>query len=155
MSNFQDYIDVMEAFNHHHVEYLVVGAYAMGNFGYTRSTHDIDLWVKKTIKNSAKICKALDEFGVPFLIKPEDFMENNSVIQIGIAPTRIDILTDIDGVAFDDAWKKRVNGKILGVDTGIISLNDLILNKTVSNRSKDKLDLIQLQELKSALKAKK
>lgn len=149
MSAFQDYIDVMDAFNHYNVEYLVVGAYAMGNFGYTRSTHDIDLWVKKTKENSEKICRALEEFGIPFLVRAEDFMEDDSIIQIGLAPTRIDILTDIDGVDFDEAWKNKVDGKILGVSTAIISLNDLILNKTASNRDKDKLDLVQLKDLKS------
>ena len=103
MSNFQDYKDILEVFNSSNVEYLVVGAYAMGNFGYTRSTHDIDLWVNKSVVNAKKICAALEEFGIPFSIEPDDFMEQDSVIQIGFAPYRIDILTDIDGVDFESA----------------------------------------------------
>lgn len=154
----KDYIDILEVFNNHNVEYLVVGAYAMGNFGYTRSTHDIDLWVKKSEKNSEKICDALDAFGIPYAIEPNDFMEQDRVIQIGLAPYRIDILTDIDGVVFESAWEDRVEGIILGVKTNIVSLKDLISNKSATSRPKDKLDLVQLKdlhekthELKSAL----
>ncbi len=148
MPAFQDYIDVMEAFNRYGVAYLVVGAYAMGNFGYTRYTHDIDLWVEKSEENGKKVVRALEEFGIPFAIEPEEFTADYSVIQIGVAPMRIDILTDIDGVTFEEAWENRVEGKILGVDTSIICLSDLIRNKRASNRVKDKLDAAQLEALK-------
>ena len=147
MSSFQDYKDILEVFNSSNVEYLVVGAYAMGNFGYTRSTHDIDLWVNKSVVNAKKICDALEEFGIPFSIEPDDFMEQDSVIQIGLAPYRIDILTDIDGVDFESAWKNKVDGTILGVQTSIVSLKDLMLNKSSTNRPKDKLDMVQLKDL--------
>lgn len=147
MSNFQDYQDILKVFNRHNVEYLIVGAYAMGNFGYTRSTHDIDLWVNKSKENAKKICDALEEFGVPFSIEPNDFMAQNSVIQIGLAPYRIDILTDIDGVDFESAWKNKVDGIILGVQTSIVSLKDLMHNKSSTNRPKDKLDMVQLKDL--------
>ena len=147
MSGFQDYKDILEVFNSSNVEYLVVGAYAMGNFGYTRSTHDIDLWVNKSVVNAKKICDALEEFGIPFSIEPDDFMEQDSVIQIGLAPYRIDILTDIDGVDFESAWKNKVDGTILGVQTSIVSLKDLMLNKSSTNRPKDKLDMVQLKDL--------
>ncbi len=147
MSNFQDYKDILEIFNSRDIEYLVVGAYAMGNFGYTRSTHDIDLWVNKSEKNAKKICDALEEFGVPFSVEPDDFMAKDSVLQIGIAPYRIDILTDIDGVDFESAWKNKVDGVILGVQTSIVSLKDLMLNKSSTNRPKDKLDMVQLEDL--------
>jgi predicted nucleotidyltransferase len=144
---FQDYRDILELFNEYQVEYLVVGAYAMGNFGYTRHTHDIDLWVRKSEENAVRISRALEEFGVPFSIEPDDFMEEGSVIQIGLAPYRIDILTDIDGVAFDTAWQNKTEGVILGVPTSIISLKDLIRNKSSTDRPKDRLDRIQLEEL--------
>ena len=147
MSSFQDYKDILEVFNSSNVEYLVVGAYAMGNFGYTRSTHDIDLWVNKSVENAKKICAALEEFGIPFSIEPDDFMEQDSVIQIGLAPYRIDILTDIDGVDFESAWENKVDGTILGVKTSIVSLKDLMLNKSSTNRPKDKLDMVQLKDL--------
>lgn len=147
MSVFQDYKDILEVFNSRNVEYLVVGAYAMGNFGYTRSTHDIDLWVKKSEENAKKICDALEEFGIPFTVEPDDFMAKDSVLQIGIAPYRIDILTDIDGIDFERAWKNKVDGVILGVRTNIISLKDLMLNKSSTDRPKDKLDMVQLKDL--------
>ena len=147
MSSFQDYKDILEVFNSSNVEYLVVGAYAMGNFGYTRSTHDIDLWVNKNEENAKKICDALEEFGIPFSIEPDNFMVKDSVIQIGLAPYRIDILTDIDGVDFKSAWENKVDGIILGVQTSIVSLKDLMLNKSSTNRPKDRLDMVQLKDL--------
>ena len=147
MSNFQDYKDILEVFNSRNVEYLVVGAYAMGNFGYTRYTHDIDLWINKSEENAKNICDALDEFGITFSIDPNDFMAKDSVFQIGIAPYRIDILTDIDGVDFESAWENKVDGVILGVQTSIVSLKDLMLNKSSTNRPKDKLDMVQLEDL--------
>jgi len=147
LSNFQDYKDILEVFNSRNVEYLVVGAYAMGNFGYTRSTHDIDLWVNKSEGNAKKICDALEEFGIPFTVEPDDFMAKDSVLQIGIAPYRIDILTDIDGIDFEHAWENKVDGVILGVQTSIIGLKDLMLNKSSTNRPKDKLDMVQLKDL--------
>lgn len=101
----QDYQDIIELFNKYGVRYLIAGAYAMSQVGYSRSTYDIDLWVDKSEENAQNIYKALDEFGVPFAVEPDNFLEPNSVLQIGIAPNRIDILTDIDGLTFEQAWK--------------------------------------------------
>ncbi len=144
----QDYKDIIELFNKYQVKFLIVGAYAMSKVGYSRSTYDIDLWIEKTKQNTIKIYSALEEFGVPFKINPDDFLAPNSVLQIGIEPNRIDILTDIDGLEFNDAWKNRQVAKFDGLSAFILEINDLIKNKKASNRPKDKLDLVQLQELK-------
>ena len=143
----QDYKDIIELFNKHNVKYLIAGAYAMSKVGYSRSTYDIDLWIEKTTQNAMNIFHALDEFGVPFKIDPDDFLAPNSVLQIGIDPNRIDILTDVDGLTFQEAWKNRLSVKFDNIEAYSLEINDIIKNKTASNREKDKLDLVQLEKL--------
>ncbi|MBD3843895.1 MAG: hypothetical protein IE909_18865 [Campylobacterales bacterium] len=143
----QDYQDIIELFNKHNVRFLIAGAYAMSKVGYSRSTYDIDLWVDKTKKNAINIYNALAEFGVPFEIEPDNFLEPNSVLQIGIEPNRIDILTDIDGLTFDAAWSNKQVATFDTIEAYTLEINDLIKNKKASNRPKDKLDLVQLEEL--------
>lgn len=143
----QDYKDIIELFNKHNVKYLIAGAYAMSKVGYSRSTYDIDLWIEKTKQNAINIFNALDEFGVPFKINPDDFLAPNSVLQIGIEPNRIDILTDIDGLKFEDAWKNKELVEFDELKAFSLEINDIIKNKEASNRPKDRLDLVQLKEL--------
>ncbi len=143
----QDYKDIIELFNKHEVKYLIAGAYAMSKVGYSRSTYDIDLWIEKTEENAIRIFQALDEFGVAFHIEPNDFLAPNSVLQIGIEPNRIDILTDIDGLSFEDAWQNKQLANFDELQAYTLEINDLIKNKEASNRPKDKLDLVQLKEL--------
>jgi len=143
----QDYQDIIELFNKHNVKFLIAGAYAMSKVGYSRSTYDIDLWVDKTKENAINIYNALVDFGVPFEIEPDDFLEPNSVLQIGIKPNRIDILTDIDGLTFKEAWENKQIATFHAIETFTLEINDFIKNKKASNRPKDKLDLVQLQEL--------
>lgn len=143
----QDYKDIIELFNKHNVSFLIVGAYAMSKVGYSRSTYDIDLWIEKSEQNANNIFKALDEFGVTFSIKPSNFLEENSVLQIGIEPNRIDILTDIDGLKFSEAWKNKLAVEFDELKVFSLEINDIIKNKKASNRAKDKLDLAQLKEL--------
>lgn len=123
----------------------------MAKVGYSRSTYDIDLWIEKTAENAQNIYKALDEFGVPFAIEPDNFLEPNSVLQIGIEPNRIDILTDIDGLTFAEAWKNRQLANFDSIEAFTLAIQDLIKNKKASNRPKDRLDLVQLQELAKKL----
>ena len=144
-----DYKDIIEIFNEYEVKYLVSGAFAMSKLGYSRATYDIDLWVEKSEENAMKIYQALEEFGLPYIIKPSDFLQANSVIQIGIEPNRIDILTDIDGVDFSKAWQNKNEVNFDGLITYSLSLDDLILNKSSTQREKDKLDLVYLKELKN------
>ncbi len=148
----KDYQDIIEIFNKHKVKFLIAGAYAMSKVGYSRSTYDIDLWIDKTQQNAINIFHALDEFGVPFKINPDDFLVPNSVLQIGIEPNRIDILTDIDGLTFKEAWENRQLIAFDKLEAYSLEINDLIKNKTASNRPKDKLDLVQLKELAKILK---
>jgi len=143
----QDYEDIIELFNLNKVKYLVAGAYAMAVFGYARSTYDIDLWVSRDTDNVRKVLRSLEEFGVPFVLDKEDIEKENSVIQIGIIPNRIDILTSIDGVEFEDAWENR-NIKSFGdMVVNILDIEDIIKNKLSTNRTKDKLDVLELKKI--------
>ena len=150
----QDYQDIIFLFNKHKVKYLIAGAYAMSKVGYSRSTYDIDLWIEKTTQNAINIFHALDEFGVPFEINPDDFLAPDSVLQIGIEPNRIDILTDVDGLTFEDAWQNRQLVKFDTLEAYSLEIGDIIKNKTASNRPKDKLDLVQLEALAKLQKAR-
>jgi hypothetical protein len=148
----EDYQDIIEIFNKHKVKFLIAGAYAMSKVGYSRSTYDIDLWIDKTKQNAINIFYALDEFGVSFKIDPDDFLAPNSVLQIGVEPNRIDILTDIDGLTFKEAWENRQLVTFDNLEAYTLEINDLIKNKAATNRPKDKLDLVQLKELAKILK---
>jgi len=142
-----NYKDIITVFNKYNVKYIVAGAFAMSKVGYSRSTYDIDLWIEKTKENAINIYHALDEFGVPFSIEPDDFLKEKSVLQIGIKPCRIDILTDIDGLDFTNAWENSSLVDFGGLKARSLSISDLIINKTATNRPKDKLDLEQLKAL--------
>ncbi|PHS40962.1 MAG: hypothetical protein COB07_02925 [Sulfurovum sp.] len=148
MDYFEDYKDMLQLFNKYEVKYLVVGAYAMGNYGYSRHTLDIDLWIEKSTKNAKSIQKAFNDFPVPYEITVNDLNADNLVLQIGIEPMRIDILTDIDGVEFSVAWKNKTNNSLFGEEIHFIGMNDLIKNKTSTNRTKDKYDVLELEKIK-------
>ena len=147
MNYFQDYKDMLQLFNKYKVRYLVVGAYAMGNYGYSRHTLDIDLWIEKSIENAKNIQKAFDDFLVPHEITLDELNTENIVLQIGIEPMRIDILTDIDGVDFKKAWDNRTNNSLFGEEIHFISIHDLIKNKTSTGRTKDKYDVLELEKI--------
>jgi len=144
---FKDYKDMLQLFNKYSVKYLVVGAYAMGNYGYSRHTLDIDLWIEKSVENAKKIQKVFNDFPVPYEITVDELNTKNMVLQIGIEPMRIDILTDIDGVNFSEAWQNKSNNSLFGEEIHFISLHDLIKNKTSTNRPKDKYDVLELEKI--------
>ena len=152
MEYFEDYKEMLQLFNKYNVKYLVVGAYAMGNYGYSRNTLDIDLWIEKSKENAKNIQKAFNDFPVPYDITIDDLNTDNLVLQIGIEPMRIDVLTDIDGVEFSEAWNNRKNNSLFGDDIHFISLPDLIKNKTETNRAKDKYDVLELEKLIKEIK---
>ena len=154
MDYFEDYKDMLQLFNKYDVKYLVIGAYAMGNYGYSRYTLDIDLWIEKSIKNAEHIQKAFNDFPIPHEITVEELNSKNFVLQIGIEPMRIDVLTDIDGVEFSKAWKNKTNNSLFGEEIHFISLHDLIQNKTATNRPKDKYDVLELEKLEAIQKDK-
>jgi predicted nucleotidyltransferase len=140
------YRELLQLLNEFEAEYLIVGGFAVMKYGEPRYTKDLDVWVHNSPENSARVVGALRKFGAPLEhdeITPETFTGKQVVYQIGIAPVRIDILTEITGVEFPDAWGKRVASTFFGVPVNFISLDDLVTNKQALGRSSDVKDLKQ------------
>jgi hypothetical protein len=130
------------------VSYLVVGGYAVAGHGVPRATGDIDLWIRPSIDNARRLWRALERFGAPrSRLSPESFTEPDIVYQIGLPPHRIDFLTTIDGVDFDDAWTERVQSNVAGVAFPMLSLKHLLENKRASGRPQDLADAARLLEV--------
>ena len=148
----EDLRQLLLAFNAHGVEYLVIGAYAVGAYAEPRATKDLDLFIRSETKNSEAVYRALAEFGAPLTgVSPADFRDDpNSVFQIGVAPARVDILQHIDGVSFDDAWEKRIEANVGGIPAHVISVEHLIQNKLKSARPQDLADVHAIREADKA-----
>jgi hypothetical protein len=143
-----DFKDMLCAFNAEGVEYLVVGAYAMAAHGFPRATGDLDFWIRSTPENADRVLRSLTAFGAPLdKISRTDLLTPDLVLQFGIEPSRIDILTSIDGVTFDDAYPKRVTTRLDDVDVPLLGLAELIRNKRILGRPKDIADVASLQAL--------
>jgi hypothetical protein len=110
----RDFRDLFAALNDARAEYLVVGAHALAAHGHVRATKDIDVWIRSDPENAARVHQALDAFGAPLAnLSPADLASPGIVFQIGVAPNRIDILTMISGVTFEEAWPARVKSRYL------------------------------------------
>ncbi|MEO8268113.1 MAG: nucleotidyltransferase [Aureliella sp.] len=130
------------------VEYLLVGAYALAAHGSPRATGDIDFWIRADAENAKRVWSALVTFGAPTSqITIDDFSTPGIVFQIGLPPQRIDILTSISGVDFPDAWDSRLEVEIEGMSVPVLSLKDLLVNKSSSGRDKDKADIPTIERL--------
>lgn len=138
----KDFEDFIKLLNKYDVKYLVVGAFAVALYSEPRNTGDIDIFIESTKENAVKIINVLKEFGFESLnFDTNDFIEDNTVIQLGVKPVRIDILTSISGVKFQDAFKFK-NVKQFGLSVAnFISKEFLIANKKSSARKKDLADL--------------
>ncbi len=147
----EDYKEMLQILLNNEVKFLVVGAYAMGAHGYPRATGDFDIWVETSAENSKKIYKSLFEFGAPLSdITEKTFMDKGIIFQIGVAPRRIDIITQIDGVIFEEAYKTKELIEIESLQIPFISKINLIKNKQSTNREKDKIDVNYLKKNKSS-----
>ena len=139
---------MLSALNAERAEYLVVGGYAVGAHGLPRATKDIDLWVRPTAENAARVFRALARFGAPSHGRTiSDFLVKGTVYPIGVPPQRIDILTAIDGVEFDDAWPERISSEMGGVPAPVIGRSALLRNKRASGRPQDLADVARLERL--------
>ena len=142
----RDFAEMLKALGAESVEFLVVGAYAVAGHGIPRATGDIDLWVRPTADNAARLWRALERFGAPrSRVSPESFTQPDVVYQIGLPPNRIDFLTTIDGVEFDDAWAEKVPCVVGGIAFNMISLRHLVANKIATGRPQDLADVARLQ----------
>lgn len=146
----EDFRDFLKAFNNHHVEYILVGGMAVILHGYVRTTGDMDIWVKKTRDNYGRIVKAFDEFRMPVF----DMTENNflsdkfDVWMFGAEPVKIELMTAVKGLDFDEAFKKSLIHQEDDLPVRFLHINSLIDAKKAAGRYKDLDDINQLQKRK-------
>jgi len=141
-----DFVDLLRAFIAADVRFLVVGAYALGVHGRPRATGDLDVWVEPTPENANRVMQALAAFGAPMAELSEgDFAKPGVTYQMGIAPVRIDVLTELSGVTFADAWPGRMRSPFGGVDVDFIGRDAFIRNKRATGRLKDLGDIEGLE----------
>ena len=144
----RDFAEMLRALAAESVEFLVVGAYAVAGHGLPRATGDIDLWVRPSADNAARLWRALERFGAPrSRLTPDSFTQPDVVYHIGLPPNRIDLLTTIDGVGFDEAWAEKVPCVVSGIAFDMLSLRHLVQNKRATGRPQDLADVARLQAL--------
>ena len=137
-----DFVDLLRAFGAADVRFLIVGAYALAHHGRPRATGDLDVWVEATPTNAGRIMRALTAFGAPMRdVTDHDFTQQGTVFQLGVAPVRIDILTELTGLRFADAWATRVRGTFGDLNVDFIGRDAFIANKRATGRTKDLGDI--------------
>ena len=140
-----DFREFLKLLNETEVAYLLIGGYAVGSHGYPRTTADMDVWVAISADNASKLVDVLRLFGMQDAkLKPELFLQRGKIIRMGVPPMRIEVLTEIDGVAFADCFAAREVVVLDGQKVNMISLSDLRKNKFASGRHKDMDDLEHL-----------
>lgn len=143
----KDLREFVELLNDKGVKYVVVGGYAVAYHGHPRFTGDIDLYVEPVADNAERILAALSAFGFGELeLAVRDFTDPDNIVQLGLPPNRIDLLTSISDVTFDQAWADRVSAQLDGVPVAFISKELLLRNKRASGRPKDLADLTELDD---------
>jgi len=148
----EDFLELLSELNAAEARFLVVGAYAVGVHGHPRATKDLDVWIEATPDNAARVLAALQRFGAPLGdLREEDFSVPGTGFKMGIPPRRIDILTQVSGVAFPEAWPRRVEAEFSeSVRCGVIGFHDLLANKRAAGRPQDIADVSALERLAEA-----
>jgi hypothetical protein len=142
-----DFKELLELFNKHKVEYLIVGGYALAFHGAPRVTGDIDLFIRPVRENAARILAALNDFGFGSLnLSQEDFIAPGMVVQLGVPPVRIDIITRVSGVSWEKADAGKVPARYADTPVYFIGREDFVANKRATGRKKDAADLEALGE---------
>lgn len=140
-----DFKEFLKSLNAHGVEYLLIGGYAVGYYGYPRATGDMDIWIAVHPDNADRMVRALKSFGFDSPdVSADIFLQEKSIIRMGRPPIRIEIITKISGVSFEECYSQRVIDTIDGVQVALISLPHLKINKQASGRHKDLDDLEHL-----------
>jgi hypothetical protein len=143
----RDFAEMLSALSAAGVEFLIVGAHALAAHGVPRATGDLDIWVRPTAENANRTLRALAMFGAPLAdLSVEDLTKPDTVFQMGLPPARIDILSGITGVSFDDAWGRRASVRLATLDVPVLSRMDFVANKTATGRPKDLADIALLDE---------
>lgn len=142
----QDFLDLLRAFAAADVRYMLVGAYALAVHGRPRATGDLDVWIDATPENARRMMAALRSFGAPLAdVTEDDFAREGIVYQLGLPPARVDILTQLSGLSFADAWPNRIRRPFGSVEADFIGLRDLVTNKRATGRTKDLADIEGLE----------
>ena len=145
-----DFRELLALFNVHHVEYLIVGGYALAFHGAPRFTGDLDIFVKPDTANAQCILAALEAFGFASVgLTLHDFERPDQVVQLGVPPVRIDLLTSITGVSWDEAWAGRIAGRYGDIPVHYLGRDQFIANKRATGRTQDVADLEVLGEAES------
>jgi predicted nucleotidyltransferase len=141
----RDFKEFLSLLRSHGVEYLLIGGYAVIYHGFPRATGDMDIWIAMDPENARRMVDTVREFGfdTPDL-SPALFLQDDSMVRMGNVPLRIEILTRISGVGFDECYHNRIVDEMDGVEVSVISLRDLLANKRASGRHKDLMDIEEL-----------
>ena len=142
-----DFKEFLKLLNSNEVRYLLIGGYAVGFYGYPRATADIHVWVEISERNASLIVESLKQFGFDVAnLNRELFLKEHQIVRLGNPPLRIELLTSISGVGFEECYTERTRATIDGMNLPVISLTKLRMNKKASGRHKDLDDLEQLPE---------
>ena len=145
----KDYEEILKSFNRHKVKYCIIGAFAVAFYARPRYTKDIDIFIDSSPENAGRIIKALTGFGFEDLdLSEDDLCQEGNIIQLGYEPVRVDIVTSLSGISFDQVWKNKVAADYGKEKVYFIGLDDLIQTKKQSSRPQDKVDLDLLNKAK-------
>jgi hypothetical protein len=147
----KDLSEFIASLNSHKVEFVVVGAHALAFHGHPRYTGDLDIFVRPTAQNASRLEDAIAPFGFVSLgLKASDFLHPNRIVQLGVPPNRIDLLTTLSGLTFDEAWEVRVTGELGGQAVAFLNRDSLIKKKRATGRLKDAADIEALGSQESS-----
>jgi len=146
----EDFVDLLRSLQEAKVEFVIVGAHALAAHGLSRATGDLDVFVQPSPDNANRVVAALRAFGAPLAqhgVTKSDFEKPNTVYQIGLPPCRVDLMTSISGVSFDEASSSRMTIEIEGLKLAVLGRQALLKNKRATGRAKDKVDADMLEKL--------
>lgn len=143
----REWTEFLRSLTSHRVRFLVVGAHALARHGAVRATGDLDLWVEPTDANADRLAKAFADFGYAATANAAyKLAQRDRMATLGVPPLRIDVMSSVSGLDFDEAFARRVDGRLGDVDVGFLALGDLVENKRASGRAKDLTDIALLEE---------
>lgn len=143
----QDFRELLKLFNTHEVEFIIVGAYALAFHGVPRYTGDMDILVKPDPDNAGKVLAALKEFGFGSLdLNESDFQEPDKVVQLGVSPVRVDLITSLTGLSWQQVYAGKVQGNYGDIEVYYLGREELLSNKRALGRKKDLPDIEALGE---------
>ena len=150
MATNPDFKDLFSALSDAGADFLVVGAHAVMFYTVPRYTKDLDLWIRTSRANAERVYAALAVFGAPIAdLSVEDLAAPGTTFQMGVEPNRIDVLTSLDGLRFDEAWARRTASTYGGIPIAILGFEDLVRNKRAVDRPQDRLDVDNLERARS------